>query len=349
MDRITTVLLAAILTTIAPPESPALNARGVDRPLVSLSVVDEETGAPVERFRALPGVPYSGTDERSVAVWQPHLLRESAGGRYEWPRERSYETFRLRAEADGYRPSMTPWLRKADGTREVTIRLRRDPGIRGVILRPDGSPAAGATLGIALPNRTLRLAGRTIDRAGEPPAEKPGDRWRQPLTARADADGRFRLPAETDPAALLVVVHQDGYIERPFAELLGKDAKPLPDRELHLAPWGRIEGRVLWGDRPGAGEQVELIVSRESLYPDMVGTSGSARSDAEGRFEFRDVPPGRVQLSRLAPAPGGKDAPRYQFPVMHAEVRAGDSTEVVLGGRGRVVAGRLTGLDSYVG
>jgi hypothetical protein len=44
-----------------------------------------------------------------------------------------------------------------------------------------------------------------------------------------------------------------------------------------------------------------------------------------------------VQLSRLAPAPAGKAALRYQFPVMHAEVRAGDATEVVLGGRGRAV------------
>ena len=34
---------------------------------------------------------------------------------------------------------------------------------------------------------------------------------------------------------------------------------------------------------------------------------------------------------------------------MHVDVRAGDATEVVLGGRGRVVAGRLTGLDSYEG
>ena len=322
MNRITTALLVAILTAIAPPEAPALIKGGVDQPLVALSVVDEETGTPVERFRVLPGVPYSGTDEASVAVWQPHLVRESTGGRYEWPRERSYETFRLRAEADGYRPSMTTWLRKADGSREVTIRLRRDPGIRGVLLLPDGSPAAGATLGIALPNRTLRLSGRAIDRAGEPPAEKPGDRWRQPITARADADGRFRLPAETDPAALLVVVHEAGYLERPFAELLGTDAEPTPARELRLAPWGRIAGRVLWGDRPGADERVELIVSRETLYPDMVGTSGSVRSDAGGRFEFRDVPPGRVQLSRLVPAPDGTGATRISVP-RDARRRAG--------------------------
>ena len=221
--------------------------------------------------------------------------------------------FRLRVEADGYRPWMTAWLREADGPWETTIRLRRDPGIHGVVLLPDGSPAAGATLGISLPNRTLRLNGRAIDRADEPPAEEPVDRWRQPITARADAGGRFRLRAESDPAALLVVVHTGGYLERPLAELLGDDAEPISAQELRLAPWGRIAGRVLWGDRPGVDECVELIVSRETLYPDMVGTFGSVRSDAGGRFEFADVPPGRVQLARLETAPDGKEATQYQF------------------------------------
>ena len=349
MKTCTTLLLVAILTTVAPPEALLLIAVAADQPLVTLSVVDEEMGEPVERFRVVPGVPYSGTDGPPVAAWQPHLVRDSTGGRYVWPRERSYTIFRLRVEAEGYRPSMTAWLREADGPREVTIRLHRDPGIQGVILLPDGSPAAGATLGIALPNRTLRLNGKTIDRADEPPAEEPVDRWRQPITARADAGGRFRLHAEIDPAALLVVVHTGGYLERPFAELLGDDAEQRSPSKLRLAPWGRIAGRILWGDRPGMDECIELIVSRETLYPDMVGTFGSVRSDAGGRFEFADVPPGRVQLARLETAPDGKETTRYQFPVMHVDVRAGDATEVVLGSRGRVVAGRLTGLDSYEG
>src|SRR4051812_17004678 len=192
MKMVMTVFLIAILMSIVPPEALAFIADGLDQPLVALSVLDEETSDPVERFLVIPGVPYSGTDQRSVAAWQPHLVREATGGRYEWPQERSYERFRLRVEADGYRPSTTAWLRRSDGPREVTLRLRRDPGIRGVILSPDGSPAAGATLGVALPNRRLRLTGRTIEHAGESPAEKLVDRWRQPITTRADAGGRFR-------------------------------------------------------------------------------------------------------------------------------------------------------------
>jgi hypothetical protein len=345
----TTVLLAASLTVLAGADAGPLPERGSEEPLVVLTVVDGDTGAAIEKFLTVPGVPYTGSNNPSVAAWQPHLAHESAGGRYEWPAERSYAKFRLRVEAEGYAPASTEWIVEADGRKEITIRLRRDPGIHGIVLLPDGSPGAGATLGVSLPNRDLRLSGRAIERDGEPPAVRPQDRWRQPITFRAGVDGRFRLPTEIDPAALLVVVHEGGYLERPFAELRGADAEPRVPRTLRLAAWGRITGRVMWGDRARADELVELIVSREAIYPSMVGKFGEARSDAAGRFEFENVPPGKVQLARIQPDPGGKEGVSYQFPVQHVGVHAGEATEVVLGGRGRVVTGHLTGLESFEG
>lgn len=349
LKTMTAVLVLAILA-VSRLQAFALGpAAAADEPLVRLAVVDAETGAPVERFVVVPGVPYSDRNQPPIASWQPHLVRESTGGQYDWPRARSYKEFRLRVEADGYRPSNTPWIRAADGPKKLTIQLRKDAGLRGVIVTQGATPAAGAVLGIALPNRTLRLNGRTIEHAFDPPAAKPSDRWRQPIAVRADADGRFRLPAESDPAALLVVVHESGYLERPLAELLGPEGQAVSARILRLNPWGRISGRLLWGDRPAGNEPVELIVSHEFLYPDMVGTFSSATTSAEGRFEFRDIPPGRVQLSHLVKEPNGKGTTQYQFPVRHIEIRPGEATEVILGGRGRVVTGRLTGLETYEG
>src|SRR5688500_18837817 len=81
-------------------------------PLVTIRALDQSTGEPIASFRVVPAVPASrGIGGQSVAVWHPHLTRASENGLYEWPRERSYETFRLRIEADGYRPSHTEWLR----------------------------------------------------------------------------------------------------------------------------------------------------------------------------------------------------------------------------------------------
>jgi hypothetical protein len=349
MDVLTTVLLAARLTVLAGTAAGPLPERGSKEPLVVLTVVDDDTGAAIEKFLTVQGVPYTGSNNPPIAAWQPHLAHDSAGGRYEWPAERSYAQFRLRVEAEGYAPALTEWIVRDDGRKEITIRMRRDPGIHGIVLLPDGSPGAGATLGISLPNRELRLRGRVIARDGEPPAVRPQDRWRQPITFRAGVDGRFRLPTEIDPAALLVVVHEDGYLERPFAGLRGAGAEPRVPRTLRLAAWGRITGRVIWGDRARADELVELIVSRETLYPSMLSTFGEARSDAAGRFEFENVPPGRVQLARIEPDPGGKEAVSNQFPVQHVDVHAGEATEVVLGGRGRVVTGHLAGLESFEG
>ncbi len=242
-----TALSSLLLSFAAVVFAGAQDTTPKSEPLVSLHVIDDDSGKPIERFRVLPGTPFSGTSEDAVAVWQPHLTREATDGLFEWPQERTYPTFRLRVEADGYKPAMTPWLQKSTGPHEVSVRLHRDSGIEGRVLTSNGKPAGGATLAIALPNRSVRLKGRTIAGAGQPPAEKPGDRWRQPFTVAAGADGRFRLPSETDPSALLVVVHETGYLQKPFVEWSDADGEPASAKELILQPWGKISGRLAHG------------------------------------------------------------------------------------------------------
>ena len=178
---------------------------------------------------------------------------------------------------------------------------------------------------------------------------KLSDRWRKPLAIATDADGRFRIPTETDPSALLVAVHESGYLQRPFSDLVKAVREPAYATELNLQPWGKISGHIDWKERSADGERVELIVSRETLYPDMVGMSASTRSDAEGSFTFEDVPPGPAQVSRLVAKPDGSGPSQYQFPVVHPEVQAGGETDVVLGRKGPAVVGRLTGLESFEG
>src|SRR5204862_5631378 len=105
------------------------------------------------------------------------------------------------------------------------------------------------------------------------------DRWRLPLVVQSGAEGSFRLPTETEPAALLVV-HDTGVRE------LAYDAwRKSP--EIRLEPWGRIDGQVLWQDKAGALEEVSLTIHRdedEYGYPGMIRSRAITQTDKEGRF-----------------------------------------------------------------
>ncbi len=85
----------------------------------------------------------------------------------------------------------------------------------GRVLSPDGKPAAGATVVLALPQKDAVLDNGKLRGEGEPPAEKPGDRWRRPTMVKTDAEGRFKLPTEFEPAAVLIV-HESGVREMPY-------------------------------------------------------------------------------------------------------------------------------------
>ena len=113
-----------------------------------------------------------------------------------------------------------------------------------------------------------------------------------------------------------------------------------------LSAWGAINGRVLWIDQPGANEELYLAVMREAGgYPEVCSLFLSLQSDAEGRFNVERLPPWRVQLSRSFASPDGQSG--YLFPHLHVQIESGRPTEVVVGGKGRPVIGKLVGLDSF--
>lgn len=310
--------------------------------LVAASVVDAESGKPIMAFRVIPGTPFTlikGTDDPSPAVWQPHLLREAHDGKFEWPSERSYPQFRLRFEAEGYIPEITSWINKTGGAKDIVVKLRRDPGILGRVLLPNGKPAAGAVIAICLPNRGARLENGKLVGADDPAPEKLVDRWRRPIYVKSDEEGRYRLP--TEPGAVMIyAVHDSGIAEVGY-EALKKST------DIQLAGWGAIDGRVLWHEKPGVEEKLFISAMREAGgYPEVCSLSLSLVSDKEGRFRVEKLPPWKLQISRSfeLPEKGG-----YPFPHLHVDLAVGKPTDVVFGGKGRAVIGKLTGLDSYEG
>lgn len=318
--------------------------------LIDGQVVDADTGEPIDSFRVLPGTPYRGAEKNAmVAVWQPHMIREMTDGVFQWPRTRGYKEMRFRVEADGYRPATTNWLGVGGPYMRFRVHLQPDPGINVIVIKPDGSPAADATIAIGQPNRGVRLEGCHVAGIDAPESSRLSDQWRRPQSVQTDTDGMCVVPAESDPVAMLAVVHRDGYREMPFARFadLGSDGVV----RLRLRPWGRIRGQVIWKDRPGSGELVSVSIHRDGRYPGMISSYSTMTADASGEFAFDYIPPGHAQVGhqvKLAEDTKTSSAGViYEYPVFHVDVQSGDTVNVDIGGKGIDVIGKLAGVGSF--
>lgn len=316
-------------------------ATGSAPPEVRLSVVDADTGAAIPTFRVLRGSSVgdvSGEEFRKnndveVANWQPHLTEIGKDGKHVWPLARAWDKTALRVEADGYIPQIHTWIVKAEGARALEFKMKRDPGVAAKVLLPDGKPASHALVSVALIHREVRIIGTSFENAGAPMPESLRDRWQRPPIAETNRGGEFRLMTETDPAAVVVAVHPKGICEMPWAEF--EKAKVL-----RLQQWGRVEGKMTIGDRPGSDVEVTLGTQRQQYaYPGLVSAHIEVRSDAQGRFVFESVPPGRAQVSLFEYFPEVRqEYPGLSLPIppggfTHVEVKPGKPAQVELGGK----------------
>ncbi|AUX48599.1 carboxyl-terminal processing protease [Sorangium cellulosum] len=141
--------------------------------------------------------------------------------------------------------------------------------IRGVVLDPDGRPIPGAVVSCR---------------------EEPS------VTATADAEGRFELPAEADGCDAIASHPQFGDAE-PTRVAAGRD------NVLRLTSAGVIEGEVV--DESGRPVE-EFLLAIESFSPSAPGArasvSGRARkvSDPAGAFMWDELVPGRYVFTASA-------------------------------------------------
>lgn len=318
---------------------------------IRLSVLNLKGDRGIPEFRVIAGVNSGGVASefekrtgRTVINWQPHTCRIGKEGDLVWPLDKAYPEMALRVEANGYQPQLITGVKKDKGVQHIVCMLTEDKGLAGRVLTPDGKPAAGATVALGLPQQEIVWEGGKLRGADLPLPEKPGDRWRRPRFAKTDEEGRFQLPTEFEPAAVLVI-HESGVLE------LAYDAWHKSP-EVTLWRWGSIAGQVLWQDKPGLDEEVTLTIHRSEYgYPGMIASYEKTRTDKEGKFAFDKVLPGLVQISRPFKTSGSTNISAVVLNCMfqHVQVAAGDSTRMVLGGQGRKVTGKFVGLDSWEG
>jgi hypothetical protein len=342
--------LTATVGWTADPKIPGGSVAGVPGPTngIRVTVLDSAGRRPVKEFQVIAGVrSQAGGEPRGEVVnWQPHTLRTGHDGELVWPLDRAYDEMALRVEAEGYAPQSGAWLQRKKGAQDVVFELSKDNGTAGRVLSPDGQAAAGATVALAMVQRDAVMEGGALRQAGAPRPDKPSDRWRLPRTVQTDARGRFRLPAENDPTAALLILHPTGVRELPLAEF-----KKAPEVQLQL--WGRIEGKVQWGGTVGSNGIVSLTIHRDDYgYPGVIAQYERTMSGEDGTFVLDHILPGRAQLSCPITATAGNKSGFTEISlsplITHLSVQPG-ANPALLGGQGRTVQGRLVGRESWNG
>lgn len=223
----------------------------------------------------------------------------------------------LRFEADGYDAQTTENLSFFEGDQNLVIVMEGGGKPEGVVLAPDGSPAAGARIWARSPAESTPLF------ANEP-GRFYGDRM---IKAQADSNGRYSIPAQACEGPV-VFTHADGLAQTSLADLKRQ-------RDVRLEKWGQIQGEFIASGEPRSG--ASIMLSTLSWAPDLgLHIIFNTTSDAEGQFAFPKVPPGEYKLYRNYSKRAGPIVESHQLPVT---VKAGETVKLKYGGEGRTVIG----------
>jgi RNA polymerase sigma factor (sigma-70 family) len=302
------------------PNGPEPSIRLVKSLHVSGTVLDADTREAVLDFKAIPcrgegsyGYDRSNTKHGQLGTYAVDFTEP------EFP-------FRVRVEADGYEPAMSPSMGQHPSEQEQNFLLHRKDtsrAIHGVVVLPDGQPAANARVALLTFEQGITLYRGTFKRENGA------------ILATADAQGEFKFDADPHAHTLVAADPVNGF------GLLRMHRATQPFK-LQLQPWGRIEGRVVLSGSPAPNQKVFItsgLSAYRSVRDGLYAASDFISTDGDGRFICELVPPGDVTLYLSQ----GSGQPHSHQTV--AEVRAGETVQVQIGGRGRLVIGRLVMSD----
>ena len=295
---------------------------------VTGSVTDSETGAPVTNFKLTMGHSQPWVPDDPVPMWD-YQSQTGSNGFYKILIEEEQVPY-LRIEADGFEIVETAiqLTNGVEGVRDFQLIPRSATNsIRGTVLMPDGSPAAGVEVALCTALVGVMLNGTAFepDAFGNIPRAQRKDYRR-----KTDEQGSFTFDPRPG-AHTLVAVGPAGLGQVRCFDF----SKPL---EIRLQPWGRVEGNVRtrdgqWDDRKVKWQRTGPLTSWMTLFYDSKGVS--TRSDATGKFTLEHVPPGD---GRVVIEDGPGTAPIFSPSI---RVNPGETVEMQIGGVGRPVIGKL--------
>jgi RNA polymerase sigma factor (sigma-70 family) len=286
------------VSTTTPSPAPA------DLPQVKLhgTVVDADTGKPIQTFRVLLGT--ESPIRTDASLFNARLIGEGRDGHFEWQMPRG-GGFRLQAEADGYLASVSEERNYGNAGDQFTFKLHRSTTLVGRVLMPDGAPARNAELSLTGPNM-----GPVMPSPGK--LMEPNSGFEASAT-RSDDEGNFRLVTMTG-AKGLAVVHESG-----TALLTFETATNAP---IVLQPWGAVEGTLYLNGQPAPNQTIGINGTQKADADARITFYFGYRTttDANGKFRFDKVLPGTNSVERWVGAVEGSSGPATINPDLNSEV-----------------------------
>ncbi len=308
---------------------PLGNREEIVQIVASGQVVDAETRKPLPAFYLTTG---SQDRERTGFDWAESSRRLFTNGAFSVQLDKGNLAPAVLIEADGYLPQCSGPIR-GQGT-NMTFLLKKGGGPAGVILTPDGSPAAGRTVWLSRLKDLIVLGGARMTATNISPE------MRSTVT---DAAGRFSFAPDIEAFGVVVVD------EAGFAEVRAEELASSP--QVRLQPWARVEGTLKIGTQPGSNETIRLAAAFTpyDYYPRRMppcAISAETTTDGAGRFIFPRVPPVDIKLFHAPKMGRGKAGLIPITQITNLTLRAGETRAVNLGGQGRAVTGRVV-LKNY--
>lgn len=286
---------------------------------VSGKVTDAETHKPIAVFNVVQGMDWGNGQP---VYWEARHSKPGKDGAYRFTFHEPCQAHLVRIEAEGYLPASSGGFKDDAGDQTFDCALEKGTGPAGVVLGANGKPLAEADVSLYTAANSVFVQNGEISR-----------RQDGAVLVTTGPDGRFVLPPQTDPYGV-IVLHKQGYATLTQEEL-------AKDSRIKLKPWGRIEGHLMIGSKPGAQEKVifffEEVGGWDPKKP-RVNFNFETQTDNQGNFVFERVLAGPARLFHGIKIGEHQTAYSLGLPV---ELKPGETIHPILGGTGRPVIGRL--------
>ncbi|MEQ1827235.1 MAG: M56 family metallopeptidase [Pirellula sp.] len=290
-------------------------------PTIFGSVVDSVTKKPIESFRVIPVKAFS-PDFYSTDFQASHGVKGEHGVyRIQFDSDgQTGNRYRVRIEADGYRTAAGQKdLAVGDAPVQQNFQLEPKPAWVGTVEDSSGQPVTEFYVAVGTPTvASYFYLDRLDNHFG--------------IAFEIKGKNRFELAATFEPSRIRV------FNDKGFAEVLRQPDEPIGT--IRLQPWASVSGRLMQGDTPMANEIMYFrpVVSRE-LTEARFQDSYFVKTDVDGYFRFDKLPPESGSVNAyLGPWQKSKLTSSESKPL---QMEPGKTSEIVLGGSGATVHGRV--------